>query len=433
MEKTILRTRIAHFKDETDLSNQAALEYLDDAIVVFENGKVTLLDDANKLSQQGFDLTNADHQPDSLLMSGFIDSHVHVPQLDIIGSYGKQLLDWLNDYTFPMETLFSDEEHSKAMTKRFIDCLFAQGTTTAMAFTTSFAHSAEHLFEEAYKRNMRLLAGKVTMDCNAPDALLDTPELAFSDSSRLIEKWHGEGRLGYAITPRFAITSSVKQLEYLKRLQNNYPGVWLQTHLSENKQEVDFVKELFPSSKDYLDVYETYGLHTDKTVFAHGIHLSDMELDRLKDTGSTIAFCPSSNLFLGSGLLDLERVLKAGVNVVLASDVGAGTSLSMFKTMGDAYKVCQLQGNALSACDAYYMSSLGAAKALKLSQHIGNLDVGKEADAILINPKTDPYFKDRTNFCKTIEEELFVYMITGDDRLIDRTYVAGQVQYSKKN
>ena len=433
MRKTILRTRIAHFKDEADLSNEAALQYFDDAIIVFENDKVSLLDDAKKLSQQGFDLATAEHLPDSLLMSGFIDSHVHVPQLDIIGSHGKQLLDWLNNYTFPMETLFSDVEHSKAMTTRFLDYLLAQGTTTAMAFTTSFAHSTEHLFEEALKRNMRLLAGKVTMDCNAPDALLDSPESAFADSSRLIEKWHGTGRLGYAITPRFAITSSMKQLKYLQKLQNNYPGVWLQTHLSENKQEVEFVKELYPNSKDYLDVYESYGLHTGKTVFAHCIHLSESELSRLKNTGSTIAFCPSSNMFLGSGLLDLQRVLDAGVDVVLASDIGAGTSLSMFQTMGDAYKVCQLQGNTLSACDAYYMCSLGAAKALKLSRHIGNLDVTKEADAILINPKSDPYFKERTNYCKTIEEELFVYMVAGDDRLIERTYVAGEVQYSKKN
>lgn len=431
MDNVILRTRVAHFKDAPGLSPQAALHYLDDAIVVFERGHVSVLDSAEALAQQGFDLRSAEHLPESLLMSGFIDSHVHVPQLDIIGSDGEQLLDWLNNYTFPMEARFAEELYSEAMTQRFLDCLVAAGTTTAMAFTTSYRHSTEHLFQQAFNKDMRLLAGQVAMDRNAPEALLDTPKRVKSDNTALIKKWHNKGRLGYAITPRFAITSTPDQFEALRRLQTAHPDVWIQTHLSENKQEIAWVKELFRGVNDYLGVYESYGLHSDKTVFAHCLHLSDSELQRMNDQNSSIAFCPSSNMFLGSGLLDLQRVKDAQVNVMLASDVGAGTSLSMFRTMGDAYKVCQLQGCRLSASDAFYMSSLGAAKALKLSHCIGNLDIGKEADAVLISPATDDYFGGRISHCKTIEEELFVYMTTGDERLIERTYIAGKLQHSQ--
>ncbi|MBX2848352.1 MAG: guanine deaminase [Acidiferrobacterales bacterium] len=431
MSKVILRTRVVHFISKPGSSRHADLNYFEDAVIVFEDGRVSILEDATKLKDQGFDLSIAEHLPKALLMSGFIDSHVHVPQLDMIGSYGEQLLDWLNNYTFPMEALFASEDYSEAMTQRFINCMLAAGTTTAMAFTTSYQHSTEHLFEQAFKLNIRLIGGQVAMDRNAPEALLDTPESVQLSNSELIKRWHNTGRLGYALTPRFAITSTPAQLQVLEQLQRDYPDVWIQTHLSENKQEVDYVKTLFPSAHDYLDVYESYSLHTNKTVFAHCIHLTDSELQRISDTKSSIAFCPSSNMFLGSGLLDLQRIADSSVNVVLASDVGAGTSLCMFKTMGDAYKACQLQGNPLSASEAFYMSTLGAAKALNLSQHIGNLEVGKEADAILVSPQFDDYFRGRVSHCKTIEEELFVYMVAGDERLIQRTYIAGHVRHDK--
>lgn len=432
MSSVMLRTRIAHFKNGS-ASPANLLEYFDDGIIIFDKGRVALIGNTDTLVDQGLDITPAQHHPKALLFSGFIDSHVHAPQLDVMGAYGEQLLDWLEHYTFPAEMRFANAAYTETQTRRFLDALLANGTTSAMVFTTSHRHSADQLFEQANERNMRLLAGKVLMDRNAPEALLDTVETGRSDNQYLIDRWHGKGRLGYALTPRFSITSTPEQLSAAGEQLAKYPDLWMQTHLSENTAEIAWIKSLFPNARDYLDTYQAFGLLSSRSVFAHGIHLSDHELDRLAEHKAAIAFCPSSNLFLGSGLLNVERVKSFGVDLALASDVGAGTQLSMLGIMGEAYKVCQLQGYSLSPAEAFYMATAGAAKALKLEAFIGNLEEGKEADAVLLNPKLHPFINERIERCKNIDEELFVYMTMADERIIERTYIAGVLQHCQEN
>lgn len=425
MKQTLLRSRIVHFRDDIAGPPDSALEYFEDGVIGFADGRITLLDDARRAAKQGLDLSTAEHRPDALISCGFIDAHVHAPQLAVMGSYGEKLLDWLQKYTFPAELRFADEEISRQNADFFIDALLAHGTTSAMVFTTSFAHSTEHLFEAAQRAGMRLIAGKVLMDCNAPDALLDTPERALRESAALIEKWHGRGRLGYAVTPRFAGTSSRAQLTVAGQLLRNYPDLWLQTHLSENRDEIAWTATLFPEASDYLNIYERYGLHGERSVYAHCIHLTASEQQRLTDAGAAVAFCPSSNLFLGSGLLELQQLRERGIPVALATDVGAGTGLCQLQSMGEAYKVCQLQDYALGAAEAFYMATLGAARALHLERYIGNLAPGKEADLLLLNGSRVPLLRERLRHCRNIREELFAYMSMGDERIIERTYVSG--------
>ncbi|WP_018014478.1 guanine deaminase [Teredinibacter turnerae] len=432
MASLILRTRVARFKSDAGANPNACFDYLDDAVVEVANGKITQVESAQILAEQGYDLSRCEHLPNRLLMAGFIDAHVHAPQLDVMGAYGEQLLDWLDKYTFPAELKFAEPDYSAQQTARFLAQLHAHGTTTAMVYTTSFAHSTEHLFQQAAECNMRLLAGKVWMDRNAPTALLDTAESAFNDSRNLIDKWHGFQRLGYVLTPRFAGTSTPEQLRAARKLVAAYPDVWIQTHLSENQAEVEWTKTLFPEAKDYLHTYEQFDLVTEKTLFAHCIHLTPSETDRIAASGAGIAFCPSSNLFLGSGLMNYSSIKAHQIPVALCSDIGAGTSLSPFVTMGDAYKVCQLQNYPLTALEAFYLASLGAARTLHLGDKIGSVDAGFEADFILINSEGHPYIHQRIASCKSIEEELFVYMTCGDDRLIERTYIAGQPIYTQQ-
>lgn len=428
-KKYSLRSRIVRF-GESVRAGPDSLEYFEDGVLQVDNGHITLVDDARKLQQQGFDLDQCEHRPDSLLIAGFIDAHVHASQLQIVGSHGKQLLQWLDHYTFPAELQFADETWSYTQNQQFVDALLANGTTSVMAFTTRFRHSTDHLFSIAAACKMRLLAGNVLMDRNAPPSLLQNSDAADQDCRALIRRWHGHGRLEYAITPRFSATSTVEQLHQAGQLARDYPDIRIQTHLSENQAEVAWMKRLFPAAEDYLHIYELFGLHTANTVFAHCLHLSANELSRIAVQGSSIAFCPSSNLFLGSGLFDLARVKAHDIPVALATDVGAGTSLSQFRNMGDAYKVCQLKGYPLSAAEAFYMTTLGAARALGLDQYIGNLTAGREADFIEINASAHPVVRARLTTATTIEEELFVYMTCGDERLIASTTIAGDVRYS---
>ena len=428
MSSVIIRTRIAHFKSGAG-SPKELFEYLNDGLVVFEQGRVALIGDASTLAAQGFDLSTAEHHPDGLLLSGFIDTHVHAPQMDVMGAYGEQLLDWLEQYTFPAETRFADENHAQAESERFVQSLIEHGTTSAMVFTTSHRHTVDYLFSQAYRRKMRIIAGKVLMDRNAPDSLLDSAESGKNDNAYLIDKWHGKGRLGYALTPRFSITSTPEQLRLAGQQLAEYPDIWMQTHLSENTDEIRWLQSLFPEARDYLDTYEMFGLLNERCVFAHGVHLTEDEMTRIGNCGATIAFCPSSNLFLGSGLLSIDRLKHHDIPIALASDVGAGTQLSMLGIMGEAYKVCQLQGYSLSPYEAFYMCSAGAAKALHLDEFIGNLEKDKEADAVLINPSLHPFISKRLERCQSIEEELFVYMSLADERIIERTYIAGELQY----
>jgi guanine deaminase len=367
----------------------------------------------------------------ALISPGFIDTHVHYPQLDIIAGYGAQLMDWLQSYAFPAEERFADAAFARAAAAAFLTEMLRHGATSALVFATVHAQSADALFAAALKRNMRLITGKTLMDRNAPASLLDTPERSYSESKALIEKWRGQGRLSYAVTPRFAPTSSPEQLAAAGKLLREHPDCYLHTHMSENAAEIELVRQSFPSAPDYLGVYEAHGLSRERSVFAHSIHLSDSAWTRLGKSGASVAFCPSSNLFLGSGLFDLDSAEKHGVPVGLGTDVGAGTSLSLLAAMGDAYKVCQLRGRALDPFKSFYLATLGAARALKLDDRIGNLAPGKEADFVVLDLAATPMLERRLKGRDAIAEKLFALSILGDDRAVARTYVAGELAHRR--
>ena len=366
-----------------------------------------------------------EHLPGKIITPGFIDAHTHYPQTDAIAGYGAQLLDWLNAYIFPAEAAFGDKAHATAVAGFFLDELLRNGTTSALVFGAVQAVSAEALFEQALSRNMRIIGGKVLMDRFAPDGLLDGPDLGRAETEALIKAWHGKGRLGYAITPRFALSCTDAQLQMAGELLAAHPGVLLHTHLSENLGEIEEVAALFPEARDYLDAYDRHGLVGDRSVFAHAVHLEDRCVHRLAEAGAAIAFCPSSNLFLGSGLLDLDRAHDHGVTVGLGTDVGAGTSFSLLATAADAYKVGQLRGAALDPFHAFYLATLGGAKALKIDDKVGSLEPGREADFLVLDPAATPLLARRTAAAKTLAEKLFALIVLGDDRVVARTYVAG--------
>jgi guanine deaminase len=425
-----LRGRIAYFVGDPNVSSNN-LVYLDDGVLLVEDGKVRSCADAQKLEAEGFDLSQCDWLPSRLIMPGFIDTHVHSSQVDVVASYGTQLLDWLNNYTFPAEAQYADSDYAQASANDFLDYSLSVGTTTSFVYTTSYKQSTEALFEAALSRDMRLVAGKVLMDQNALPALQDTAQSGYEDSSALIQAWHGKGRLGYAVTPRFSGTSSVEQLQLAGKLLQEYPDVWMQTHMSEDLAEIRWLKEVHPHTTDYLDSYDQYGLNTERSIFGHCIYLSDEEILRLADSGGRIAFCPTSNLFLGSGLMPIEKLRKAGIPISIATDVGGGTSLSMLTTLGEAYKVCQMQGYSMHAYEAFYMMTLGNARAAHLESHIGSFEVGKEADIVVLDPEPTPMMTRRLRQCNRLDEELFVYMMMGDDRSVERTYCHGVKQYDK--
>ncbi|MAK90631.1 MAG: guanine deaminase [Oceanospirillaceae bacterium] len=418
--------RVLHYLDENTPC------YFDDGILVVdtESGTVQACGKADEMLQQfkGLDITSYQN---SLIMPGLIDTHIHYPQVDVIASYGTQLLDWLNNYTFPTELAFANPEVAEETAEFFLNELLKNGTTTALVFGTVHKGSVDAFFNASEKRNTRMICGKVMMDRNAPEDLCDTVESSVADTQALIDSWHGKGRQLYAITPRFAITSTPEQLAAAGKLLADNPGVYMQTHLAENKDEVAFVQELFPQSKSYLDVYDQYGLLGERSIFAHCIYLEDDDYRRMNESGSKISFCPTSNLFIGSGLFKLDDQ-PAAVEVSVATDVGGGTSFSMLQTMNEAYKVCQLRGSNLSAQRAFYMMTLGNAKALSLDDKIGNFEAGKEADFVVFDLAGTDLMKRRQSICKDIDETLFSLMILGDDRAVSETFVAGQQVWSKQ-
>ena len=367
-----------------------------------------------------------EHRPEHLLIPGFVDTHVHYPQLEMIGAYGTQLLDWLNRYTFPVELKYRDFDYASQQAEFFLDQLMANGTTTALVFATSSVNSVDAFFTESLRRNLRMVSGKVLMDRHAPNPLCDTAQSAYDDSSALIDKWRSQGRLGYAVTPRFAPTSTDAQLAVAGALIKENSDAYLHTHISENVDEIAWVGELFPDHQGYLDTYDHFGLVTDRSVFAHGIHLSDAEMKRLHDCGSAVCHCPSSNLFLGSGLFPFKRLKQAGVNVTMGTDVGGGTSLSMLSTQGDAYKIQQMAGNVLRPLEAFYMATLAGAKALGLDDRIGALVEGYEADMVLLDLTSTPVIEARMKRADHIEDRLFALSILGDDRSVAQTYIMGK-------
>ena len=421
-----LRASILHcLTDPGDQSTRSAYEYFEDGLLVVDEGHIVAAGDATKLlSELAADTAVVDYTG-KLIVPGFIDCHVHFPQLDIIGSYGAQLLDWLNQYAFPAEAKFADPDYAREVAGVFIDELLTNGTTTALVFGTVHPHSADAIFEAADAKGMRLIAGKVLMDSNCPEELRDDAETGYADSKALIERWHGKGRLGYAITPRFALTSSAEQLAAAGRLASEYPDVWIHTHLAENMEEVDEIARLFPDSRSYLDVYEQHGLLRERAVFAHCLHMDDEDRTSMSTHGGAAAFCPTSNLFLGSGLFDLPAFRDAGIRCGLGTDVGGGTSLSLLKTASEAYKVLHLQEHALPATRALYLATLGAAEALYLDDRIGNFASGKEADFVVLDFEGSNLTARRTAAATTIEEKLFALMTLADDRNVAATYVNG--------
>ncbi|HSW05879.1 guanine deaminase, partial [Aquabacterium sp.] len=366
-----------------------------------------------------------------LLMPGFIDTHVHCPQIDVIASWGAQLLDWLETYTFPAEARHADPAVAAEASALFLDALLAHGTTSAVVFPTVHRCSAEALFEAAQARGMRLIAGKVLMDQNAPDNLRDDVEGAEQDCRALIARWHGQGRLAYALTPRFAATSSREQLTMAGRLLAEHPGTYMQTHVAENTAEVQWIAKLFPEARSYLDVYARHGLLNERAVLAHGIWLDDTDRALLRDTGAQIAFCPSSNLFLGSGLFGWAAAREVGFKVSLATDVGGGTSLSMLRTMADGYKVQALAGTKLSAWALLHAATRGAALALRLSHEIGSLEPGLMADVGLWDWAVGPVAQRRHGLARELHEQAFAWVTLGDERNLAESWVGGRRRYTR--
>lgn len=366
-------------------------------------------------------------QGDRLLVPGFVDCHVHFPQMTMIASPGLQLLEWLESYTFPAEARFADRAHCEEVAEFFADQLIAHGVTTACAYATVHPGSAEALFRAALARDLRVITGKVCMDRNAPEHLLDTPERAYEQSLELLEAWHGRGRLEYAVTPRFAPTSSPRQLELLGRLAAEHPDVVVQTHLAESRAECEWVGELFPEDRDYTAVYERHGLVRRRSVFGHALHLSDGELERLGAAGASLAHCPTSNLFLGSGLFRLRRARRhRELRVGLGSDVGGGTSLSPLASLNEAYKVSRMVGEPVDAFQALRLATLDGAEALGLEDRVGSLEAGKDADLVVLDPRSSPVLRHRAGYARSTAELLFALMMLGDDRSVHATYVAGR-------
>jgi guanine deaminase len=361
-----------------------------------------------------------------LIMPGFIDTHIHYPQTDIIASPAAGLLPWLETHTFPAERAFSDPGHAAEVAAFFLDELLRCGTTTAMVYCTVHPESAEAFFCESANRNLRMVAGKALMDRNCPEGLCDTAEGGIRDSEILLEKWHRRGRQLYAITPRFAATSSELQLRLAGELAQRHPDVFIQTHVAENTDEVEWVRELFPAARSYLDVYDQYGLMRPRAMFAHCIWLDDRDWERMAESGSAASVCPTSNLFLGSGLFSFARGDAAHVPLSMGTDVGGGTSFSMLQTMNALYKVARMGGVHLPALRMFYLATLGGARAMRLDDTIGSFASGREADFIVLDPQATPLLARRTARSNSLEELLFAFALLGDDRAIAATYAAGR-------
>lgn len=392
-----------------------------------------LLLSAGKIADSGpFDAVRArhadarivDHRP-HLVLPGFIDPHIHYPQMQVIGSYAGSLLEWLNTYTFIEEQRFGDETHAARIAEAFLDELIREGTTTALTYCSVHPQSADALFAAAARRNMAMAGGKVMMDREAPAALCDTAQSSYDDTKALIARWHGKGRATYAITPRFAITSTPAQLEAAGALAREHPTCLIQTHLSENDGEIERVRQLYPEDQDYTAVYQRYGLLTDKALYGHCIHLNAREQAAMAEAGSVAVSCPTSNLFLGSGLFPRHRLAEAGVRIAYATDVGGGTSYSMLNTMDQAYKVAQLQGDRIHPLQSYHAITRGNAEAMGMVERIGTLDVGSDADLVVLDAAATPATALKMERVETLAEELFLLQTVSDNRHVKETYVAG--------
>ncbi|MEZ5812748.1 MAG: guanine deaminase [Rhizobiaceae bacterium] len=426
MSERLIRGRVLSFNRAPQAADDyGCCDYHEDGAVLVSDGLIVASGDHDAVAAKaGPGVIVDDHRP-SLVLPGLIDTHIHYPQMQVIGSWGAKLLDWLNTYTFVEEQKFVDEAHAERIAGRFFDELVRAGTTTAVTYCSVHRASAEAYFNEAMRRGLRMIGGKVMMDRNAPEALRDTPQSGYDDTKALIAEWHGQGRCLYAITPRFAITSSPEQLEMSGALVAEHPDCYMQTHLSENDAEIAFARELYPDAPDYTGIYERYGLLGRKSLFGHSIHLSERERSVMAESGSIAVFCPTSNLFLGSGLFDMDGLSAAGVRSAVATDVGGGTSLSMLKTLDEAYKVLQLRGQKLAPLKSFYLMTRGNAEALELEDRIGTLAPGSEADIAVLDSRATPAMRLRMETATTLSEELFILQTMGDDRAVAETYVAG--------
>jgi guanine deaminase len=427
----IIRGRVLTFLEEPDgLEDTASYRYLEDgAVVIGPDGRIVMVGDFN--ARAAADHEVIDHRP-HLILPGLIDPHIHYPQMQVIGSYAASLLEWLNTYTFIEEQKFVDEGHARRIAGLFLDTLLQCGTTTAAVYCTVHPQSADAFFLEAERRDMLMVGGKVMMDRNAPLPLLDTAQRGYDETASGIARWHGRGRAHYAITPRFAITSSPAQLDAARTLAREHPGVHIQTHVSENMAEIHFANELYPGHGDYVGIYEKYDLLGSKTLLGHCIHLSHREAEALRDTGAVGVFCPTSNLFIGSGLFDYDRLHKQGVRIAVATDIGGGTSYSMLRTLDEGYKVMQLRGQRLNPLRSFYHITLGNARALSLEHRIGCITAGREADLVVLDSRATPAMALRMERVDSLANELFLLQTCGDDRAVVETYVMGRPMKSSQ-
>ncbi|RVJ96620.1 guanine deaminase [Sinorhizobium meliloti] len=429
MTSTLIRGRLLSFHREPQgIDDSAAYAYESDGALLVENGVIKASGSyAAVKAAAPEEVPEIDHRP-HLIVPGLIDTHLHFPQMQVMASYAADLLEWLNTYTFPEECRFVETAHAERIARHFFDEMIRHGTTTATAYCSVHKTSADAFFAESLKRGMCMVAGKVMMDRNAPQGLLDTPEMSYDETRAVIADWHGKGRNHVAITPRFAITSTPEQMEVAKSLVGEFPDLHVQTHLSENRDEIAYTSELYPEATDYTDVYARYGLLGPKSLFGHCIHLSEREADAMSETGSVAVFCPTSNLFLGSGLFPLRALKRRQkpVRVSVASDIGGGTSYSMLKTLDEAYKILQLQGERLNPFDSFYMMTRGNAEALSLADRIGTLEPGTDADIAVLDMAATPAMALRAEVVNSLADELFLLQTMGDDRAVVETYVAGK-------
>ncbi|HEY8608993.1 MAG TPA: guanine deaminase [Noviherbaspirillum sp.] len=425
------RASILHFNDDPAFSGQAHAWH-EDGLLVVADGRVLAAGDHVRLHPAlPPDAVVHDYRG-KLIVPGFIDTHIHYPQTDMIASPAEGLLPWLETYTFPNESRFKDPEHAAEVARFFLDELLRCGTTTAMVYCTVHKESADAFFEESHRRNLRMVAGKILMDRNCPDFLRDTAEGGVRDSEDLIRRWHNKGRQLYAITPRFAPTSTEAQLQLAGELARAYPDTFLQTHVAENTDEVDWVKSLFPASRSYLDVYDSYGMMRPRAMYAHCIWLDEHDRTRMRETQSAASICPTSNLFLGSGLFDFARADAARVPLSLATDVGGGTAFSMLQTMNAVYKVARMGGTYLPALRMFYLATLGGARSMQLEGTIGGFSAGAEADFIVLDPQATPLLARRTARTESLEELLFAFALLGDDRAVAATYSGGRAVHVRE-
>ncbi len=406
-------------------ADAGALRYMERGALLIEGGRIVW---AGQAGDEPPDLARGAQRHDyggDLIVPGFVDGHVHYPQIGVIASFGTQLLDWLETYTFPEEARFSDTAYARETARLFLDLLLANGTTTAAVYCTVHPESTDAFFEEASARDLRMIAGKVLMDRNAPDPVTDTARSGYDDTNALIGKWHGKGRNLYAVTPRFAPTSTPEQLEACGALMSEHDGVYLQSHVAENMDEVAWVADLFPEARSYQDVYARYGMLGPRALYGHAIHMDAADLAKASETGTKFVHCPTSNLFMGSGLFRMKETWDAGVGVMLGSDVGGGTSLSPFATMKAAYEIAQFGGYSLTPEQAFWLSTAGGAEALSLGDRIGRLDAGYEADIVVLDTASTDIIRQRVERAEAIRDVLFAQMILADDRAVRATYAAG--------